>query len=92
MSLFGKIFSNEKFDAIIVLGDRYEIYSAVISASFYKIPIIHLSGGETTLGVIDEPIRHSITKFSNFHLLILIMNYTGSKFLEITIFKIFQEH
>lgn len=64
---FGKIFSNEKFDAIIVLGDRYEIYSAVISASFYKIPIIHLSGGETTLGVIDEPIRHSITKFSNFH-------------------------
>ena len=33
---FGKIFSNEKFDAIIVLGDRYEIYSAVISASFYK--------------------------------------------------------
>ena len=64
---FGKIFSKENFDAMIVLGDRYEIFSAVISAGFYKVPIIHISGGETTLGVIDEPIRHSITKFANFH-------------------------
>ena len=67
MIKFGKIFSKENFDAMIVLGDRYEIFSAVISAGFYKVPIIHISGGETTLGVIDEPIRHSITKFANFH-------------------------
>jgi len=64
---FNYLFKKEKFDTILVLGDRYEIFSAVISASFYRIPIIHLSGGEVTEGAIDEPIRHSITKFSSFH-------------------------
>ncbi len=64
---FDKIFKNNKFDLLIVLGDRYEIFSAVISASFYRIPIAHLSGGEVTEGAIDESLRHSITKFSTFH-------------------------
>ncbi len=64
---FDQIFKNNKFDLLIVLGDRYEIFSAVISASFYRIPIAHLSGGEVTEGAIDESLRHSITKFSTFH-------------------------
>ena len=64
---FDEIFKKNKFDLLIVLGDRYEIFSAVISASFYRIPIAHLSGGEVTEGAIDESIRHSITKFSTFH-------------------------
>ncbi len=64
---FDKIFKNNKFDLLIILGDRYEIFSAAISASFYRIPIAHLSGGEVTEGAIDESLRHSITKFSTFH-------------------------
>ena len=64
---FDEIFKKNKFDLLIVLGDRYEIFSAVISASFYRIPIAHLSGGEVTEGAIDESLRHSITKFSTFH-------------------------
>jgi len=64
---FNNLFKKNKPDGILVLGDRYEIFSAVISASFYRIPIIHLSGGEVTEGAIDEPIRHSISKFSSFH-------------------------
>ncbi len=64
---FDEIFKKNKFDLLIVLGDRYEIFSAVVSASFYRIPIAHLSGGEVTEGAIDESIRHSITKFSTFH-------------------------
>ena len=32
-----------------------------------KIPISHIHGGETTEGVIDEAIRHSITKMSHLH-------------------------
>ena len=64
---FNDLFKKEKFDAILVLGDRYEIFSAVISGSFYRIPIIHMSGGEVTEGAIDESIRHSITKFSSYH-------------------------
>ena len=67
INCFKNLFENENFDAILVLGDRYEIFSAVLSAGFYRIPIIHLSGGEVTEGAIDESIRHSITKFSSFH-------------------------
>jgi len=54
-------------DIIVVLGDRYEMYSAVSSAMIARIPIAHLHGGESTEGLIDEPIRHSITKMSHLH-------------------------
>lgn len=51
-------------DLLVVLGDRYEIFSAV---SVARIPIAHLHGGEATEGLIDEAIRHSITKMSHLH-------------------------
>jgi GDP/UDP-N,N'-diacetylbacillosamine 2-epimerase (hydrolysing) len=54
-------------DAIIVLGDRYEILAAAFSAVIAKIPIAHIHGGETTEGAYDEFIRHSITKMSWWH-------------------------
>lgn len=54
-------------DLLVVLGDRYEILSAVISAMFHKIPVAHFHGGETTEGAFDEAIRHSITKMSHVH-------------------------
>ncbi|WP_394968287.1 UDP-N-acetylglucosamine 2-epimerase [uncultured Helicobacter sp.] len=56
-----------KPDIIVVLGDRYEIFACVASAMICRIPIAHLHGGETTEGVIDEAIRHSITKMSHLH-------------------------
>lgn len=52
---------------LVVLGDRYEIFSAVSSAMIANIPIAHLHGGETTEGAFDEAIRHSITKMSHLH-------------------------
>jgi GDP/UDP-N,N'-diacetylbacillosamine 2-epimerase (hydrolysing) len=54
-------------DLILVLGDRFEIFSAVSSAMIAKIPVAHLHGGEATEGLIDEAIRHSITKMSHLH-------------------------
>ncbi|TNH21838.1 UDP-N-acetylglucosamine 2-epimerase, partial [Testudinibacter sp. TR-2022] len=65
---FGEYFYKEKFDAIIILGDRYEMMSVAIAAAMHNIPIIHLHGGEKTLGNYDEFIRHSITKMSRLHL------------------------
>lgn len=41
-------------DIVIVLGDRYEIFSATSAAMIAKIPIAHLHGGETTEGAFDE--------------------------------------
>jgi GDP/UDP-N,N'-diacetylbacillosamine 2-epimerase (hydrolysing) len=54
-------------DLILVLGDRYEIFSAAVSATISHIPIIHLHGGEVTEGAYDESFRHSITKMSHVH-------------------------
>jgi UDP-hydrolysing UDP-N-acetyl-D-glucosamine 2-epimerase len=54
-------------DLLIVLGDRYETYAAVIAAYTMKILVAHLHGGETTEGAYDEAYRHSISKMSYFH-------------------------
>jgi len=56
-----------KPDLMLVLGDRYEIFAAVVSAMIARIPIAHLHGGEATEGAFDEAIRHSITKMSHLH-------------------------
>lgn len=54
-------------DLVIVLGDRFEIFSAVSAALLARIPVAHIHGGESTEGVIDESIRHAITKMSHLH-------------------------
>jgi GDP/UDP-N,N'-diacetylbacillosamine 2-epimerase (hydrolysing) len=54
-------------DLIVVLGDRFEIFSAVSAALVAKIPVAHIHGGEKTEGAFDEALRHSITKMSHLH-------------------------
>jgi len=54
-------------DLIILLGDRFEILSAVTAGMIARVPIAHCGGGERTEGCIDEAIRHSITKMSQLH-------------------------
>jgi GDP/UDP-N,N'-diacetylbacillosamine 2-epimerase (hydrolysing) len=70
---FSSAFLKNSVDLLIVLGDRYEILSAVLAACFHKIPVAHIAGGESTSGTMDESIRHSITKFSHIH-------FTANKF------------
>jgi GDP/UDP-N,N'-diacetylbacillosamine 2-epimerase (hydrolysing) len=64
---FGDALERLKPDLMLVLGDRFEIFSAVSAAMVARIPVAHLHGGEATEGQIDEYIRHSITKMSHFH-------------------------
>jgi len=64
---FADVFNRLKPDLLLVLGDRFEIFSAVTAAMVARIPIAHLHGGELTEGAIDESIRHSITKMSHLH-------------------------
>jgi len=64
---FAEAYIELKPDIVVVLGDRYEIFSAVTAAMISKLPIAHISGGELTLGAIDDAIRHSITKMSHLH-------------------------
>ena len=64
---FAEAYEELKPDILVVLGDRYEIFSAVSVAMIANIPIAHLHGGEITEGAFDESIRHSITKMSHLH-------------------------
>ena len=64
---FSEAYDELKPDIILLLGDRYEIFSAATSAMIAKIPIAHIHGGELTEGAFDESIRHSITKMSHLH-------------------------
>jgi GDP/UDP-N,N'-diacetylbacillosamine 2-epimerase (hydrolysing) len=54
-------------DLLLVLGDRYEILSAVEAALIAGVPVAHLHGGESSEGAFDEAIRHSVTKMSHLH-------------------------
>jgi len=54
-------------DLLLVLGDRYEILAAAQAAMLQRIPIAHIHGGESTEGVIDEAVRHAITKLAHIH-------------------------
>lgn len=67
MIAFSEAFNELKPDIVLVLGDRFEIFSAVSAAMIARIPIAHCHGGEATEGLIDESIRHSITKMSHIH-------------------------
>lgn len=64
---FTDLFLMEKYDGIVVLGDRYEMLAVAIAAGNTHTPIFHLCGGDTTEGALDEWIRHSITKMSYLH-------------------------
>lgn len=65
--LFGEAIYRNKLDMLIVLGDRYELLPVCQVAMCMRIPIAHISGGESTEGLIDDAIRHSITKMSYLH-------------------------
>ncbi len=64
---FADALADLKPDILVVLGDRFEIFAAASAAMVARIPIAHIHGGEATEGLIDEPIRHSITKMSHLH-------------------------
>ena len=62
-----KVFSKLEPDLVLLLGDRFEIFSAAIAAYVALIPIAHIHGGELTGGALDEAFRHSISKMSSLH-------------------------
>ena len=64
---FADIFTKIVPNIVIILGDRYEIFAAATAAMTHRIPIAHIHGGELTEGLIDESIRHAITKMSILH-------------------------
>ena len=52
---------------LILLGDRYEAFAAAAAAHLQGIAVVHLHGGETTEGAVDDRLRHAITQLSSWH-------------------------
>jgi UDP-hydrolysing UDP-N-acetyl-D-glucosamine 2-epimerase len=64
---FAQLYAQRKPDILLVLGDRFEMLAAVAASLPFNIPLAHIHGGESTEGLIDEAIRHAITKMSHLH-------------------------
>lgn len=67
LTSFSDLFKKEKYNILVVLGDRYETLAVCIAAVNNCIPIAHLHGGEITMGALDDCYRHAITKMSFLH-------------------------
>jgi UDP-hydrolysing UDP-N-acetyl-D-glucosamine 2-epimerase len=52
---------------VVVLGDRFEMLAAAVAALPFALPVAHIHGGEASEGVIDNQIRHAITKLAHLH-------------------------
>jgi UDP-N-acetylglucosamine 2-epimerase (non-hydrolysing)/GDP/UDP-N,N'-diacetylbacillosamine 2-epimerase (hydrolysing) len=64
---FADALARLKPDCLVILGDRFEALAIAQTATVMQIPLAHLHGGELTEGLIDEAIRHAITKMAHLH-------------------------
>jgi UDP-N-acetylglucosamine 2-epimerase (non-hydrolysing)/GDP/UDP-N,N'-diacetylbacillosamine 2-epimerase (hydrolysing) len=55
-------------DLVLLLGDRDEALAGALAASHMNVPVAHVHGGDSMHGaIIDDSIRHAITKFAHLH-------------------------
>ena len=60
-------FEASRPDFVLLEGDRGESLAAAIAATHLNIAVAHISGGDVTGTMLDESIRHAITKFAHIH-------------------------
>ncbi len=66
ISELSNVFNKVCPDIVVTVADRFETIATAIAASYMNLPLAHIQGGEVT-GNIDEKVRHSITKLSDYH-------------------------
>jgi UDP-hydrolysing UDP-N-acetyl-D-glucosamine 2-epimerase len=53
---------------ILVYGDRFESFAAMIASTQMNIPTAHVEGGDYTEGgALDDSVRHAMTKLAHLH-------------------------
>jgi UDP-hydrolysing UDP-N-acetyl-D-glucosamine 2-epimerase len=62
-----EIIKKSKPDIILSGFDIGANFALTVAGAHLNIPVAHIQGGEVT-GSIDESLRHSMSKFSNYHL------------------------
>jgi UDP-N-acetylglucosamine 2-epimerase (non-hydrolysing) len=63
----GSALDDRGIDTLVVLGDRWELMAAVSAALLRGTALVHLHGGEITLGALDDRVRHAVTKLADLH-------------------------
>ena len=62
-----KYLIKKKPDLVLILGDRLESYCLASACKKLRLPIFHISGGDTSLGSKDDLYRDFISKVSSYH-------------------------
>lgn len=61
--------TRERPDVLVVYGDRFEAFAALIASTQMGIPTVHVEGGDLTEGgALDDTVRHAMTKLAHIHL------------------------
>ena len=63
---FNNYLNGNKYDAVIIRGDRYEMLGLAMISLYRGLPIVHIEGGDVS-GVVDGKVRHAITHLSDYH-------------------------
>ena len=55
-------------DAVLIYGDRFEAFAAMIAATQMGLPTGHIEGGDLTQGgTLDDVVRHAMSKLAHLH-------------------------
>lgn len=65
---YGEWFAVHKPEAVVILGDRYEMLAVASAATMQNVPIIHIAGGTVSEGAMDNAIRNAISQLASLHL------------------------
>jgi UDP-hydrolysing UDP-N-acetyl-D-glucosamine 2-epimerase len=64
---FSQAYARSTPELLVLLGDRTEMLAAGVAALPFRIPTVHIHGGELTEGAIDDAARHCLSKLSHVH-------------------------
>jgi GDP/UDP-N,N'-diacetylbacillosamine 2-epimerase (hydrolysing) len=67
LSSLADILAGERYDWIVLAGDRGEQLMGAVAGAFCYVPVAHIQAGELS-GNIDGMTRHAIGKFAHLHL------------------------
>lgn len=62
-----RFFEQNRFDWVLLLGDRFEILAVALAAHLQRLPIAHLCGGDVTKGSYDDAMRDCISRLATLH-------------------------
>ena len=61
------VFAKLNTDIVLVVGDRVEAFAAAAAGHIGGHLVAHVHGGDRALGLVDDSLRHAITKLAHVH-------------------------